>query len=182
MQIGPGNGGVTRADYSKKKLDDKIIEFKLSVEHFSKSGQPKSILLKKICPVCSTTFFTKQSRDEKTTCSRSCSNTFFAERRNRPENHKSYRTICFKHHIKKCVCCDEIKIVEVHHFDGNKKNNSLNNLIPICPTHHKYFHSKFRSEVEDKINLYKENFDKNLNSSCGTNTYTCGVLSNVSNT
>jgi len=54
------------------------------------------------------------------------------------KNNKNYRTICFNYHKKKCVCCEESLIVEVHHFDENKENNSPDNLIPLCPTHHRY--------------------------------------------
>ena len=50
----------------------------------------------------------------------------------------------------------------VHHFDENKKNNLSENLIPICPSHHLYYHSKYRSHVEYKIIEYRNKFINNL--------------------
>lgn len=46
----------------------------------------------------------------------------------------------------------------VHHFDENKKNNTKENLIPLCPTHHQYWHSRYRFLVEGKIVKYIKNF------------------------
>ena len=66
----------------------------------------------------------------------------------------AYRTTCFAHHEKKCIVCGEDKIVAVHHLDGNRENNSLNNLIPLCPTHHQYCHSRHLNEVLPIINKY----------------------------
>ena len=72
----------------------------------------------------------------------------------------SYRTTCFHFHKKECIVCGENKIVEVHHLDENNKNNSPNNLIPLCPTHHKYLHSNYRYLIEDKVNEYIKDFIK----------------------
>ena len=66
-------------------------------------------------------------------------------------------------HEKKCIICDENKIVAVHHFDKNKKNNDPSNLIPLCPTHHQYCHSEYYIDIEDKIIEYKNKWVKNRN-------------------
>lgn len=47
------------------------------------------------------------------------------------------------------------KIVEVHHYDGDRNNNELSNLIPLCPTHHRYWHSKHRSEIKDLVDNFQ---------------------------
>ncbi len=52
----------------------------------------------------------------------------------------NYRSICFNYHKKECVICGEELCIEVHHVDGNRSNNDLSNLVPLCPTHHKYIH------------------------------------------
>ncbi len=98
------------------------------------------------CAVCS-----KPVKNWKngTTCSHSCANKFFRT----GENHgrwkpEVYRSTCFLHHKKECVVCGEDKIVEVHHLDHNKENNDPSNLIPLCPTHHQYWHSQYKSLVE----------------------------------
>lgn len=93
------------------------------------------------------------------TCSYSCSNTLFRSGENNPNyNDEKYRNICFKYHKKECVICGEQNIVAVHHFDKNHQNNSPENLIPLCPTHHQYCHSSFYEQVKDKICEYIKKF------------------------
>ena len=86
---------------------------------------------------------------ENLTCSKNCSNKLWP--RTEPT---SYRTICFKSHDKKCCICGEKNIVEVHHMDENTSNNTPINLIPICPTHHQYWHSRFRHLIEAQVHEY----------------------------
>ncbi len=116
------------------------------------------------CPVCDTEFLSKKAHGRwKTTCSYACSNVHFRSGKDNgqwnPEAsyHKGqvyYRRICFRHHDKKCVICGEDNIVAVHHMDEDHKNNSPENLIPLCPTHHIYVHSKYKNLVEPIINEY----------------------------
>lgn len=73
------------------------------------------------------------------------------------ENSKNYRTICFANHEKKCIVCGETKIVEVHHLNENRKDNSPDNLVPVCPTHHQYIHSRYKNLVMPIIELYLAN-------------------------
>ena len=72
------------------------------------------------------------------------------------KNNSHYRTICFQYHEKKCVVCGEDKVVAVHHFDHNHDNHDPTNLIPMCPTHHGYMHSKHRHLIEATVNAYHE--------------------------
>lgn len=106
----------------------------------------------KLCPVCNTPI--KNWRTSKT-CGYSCSNTLF---RSGPNNgawkDSAYITTCFHHHEKKCVVCDEFRIVEVHHLDENHNNNDPSNLIPLCPTHHKYWHSRYKHLIEKRVLEY----------------------------
>lgn len=86
------------------------------------------------------------------TCSHACANTYFRTGESHPNwKQSSYRTTCFLNHEKRCVVCGEDKIVEVHHLDEDKLNNLPENLIPLCPTHHQYWHSRFRYLIEDKV-------------------------------
>ncbi len=41
---------------------------------------------------------------------------------------------------EKCVVCGFDKVVELHHLDGSKVNGSSENLIGLCPNHHKMIH------------------------------------------
>lgn len=53
---------------------------------------------------------------------------------------------------KKCIICGFEKIVDLHHLDGNKKNNNQSNLIGLCPNHHKMIHNKkYKDEVTKEI-------------------------------
>ena len=99
------------------------------------------------------------------TCSRSCSNTQYRSGTNNgnwkhPDERSDwdvrYRTRCFSYHEKKCVVCGETNIVAVHHMDGDHANETPENLIPLCPTHHAYWHSRFRHLIEEKVLQYIE--------------------------
>ena len=109
------------------------------------------------CPVCSKKFSPRYK--ETVTCSHACANTYFRTGLNNPRNkNATYRTICFHHHGKKCLVCGENKIVSVHHINEDHKDNRPENLVPLCPTHHQYVHSKYKHLVEPLINSYMEKY------------------------
>lgn len=111
------------------------------------------------CMACNKSFVPKYKGV--VTCSHSCSNTYF---RTGPNNGNwkstSYRTTCFHYHKKECVVCGENKIVTVHHLDEDRKNNSPDNLIPLCPTHHQYWHSRHKEDVYDVVMSYINEWKK----------------------
>lgn len=112
----------------------------------------------KECPVCSRPV--KNFRYA-VTCGASCANKKY---RTGPSNgnwkQSAYVTTCFLYHKKECVVCGENLIVEVHHLDGDRSNNDPSNLIPLCSTHHKYWHSRYRHLVEPVILKYLEDWKK----------------------
>lgn len=121
----------------------------------------------KDCPVCGTPFLCKPGHPrEKKTCSHACSNKLFRSGRNNgnfKEDHElkgkiRYATICFRHHEKKCCVCGEDNIVEAHHYDENHLNNDPSNLVPLCPTHHRYVHSRYKHLVIDVVDKYVADF------------------------
>ncbi len=109
------------------------------------------------CPICNGI----KKNLNNTTCSHGCANTYFRSGDNHPnytgKGDRSHRAICFQYHGKYCIVCGESNIVEAHHLDENHSNNSPENLIPLCSTHHKYIHSKFRYLIEDKVLSYIKN-------------------------
>ena len=116
-----------------------------------------------ICPVCDKLFVPNKGKTRtKITCSYSCANKKF---RSGPNNgiwkDDVYRTTCFFHHKKECVICGENKIVAVHHYDENHDNNSPENLVPMCPTHHQYMHSRYKVDIEHIVTNYVKK--KNIN-------------------
>ena len=111
----------------------------------------------KQCVICS-----KKYLGNAKTCSYSCSNKLFRTGENNGNwKQDTYQSTCFLHHKKECVVCGENKIVAVHHFNENHKDNRPENLIPLCPTHHQYFHSRYRNIVEPKILSYLEIWKEN---------------------
>lgn len=62
--------------------------------------------------------------------------------------------VTYKKITKECILCGFIKVVDLHHLDEDKQNNSENNLIGLCPNHHKTLHDyRYREEI---FNLLKE--------------------------
>lgn len=111
----------------------------------------------KQCPVCEEPIENYKTSE---TCSYSCSNTHFRSGESNPNwKQDSYRSTCFAYHNKKCIICDEDKIVSVHHVDENKKNNKPENLLPMCPTHHQYMHSRYRKLIQPKVDRYLSEFN-----------------------
>lgn len=157
-----------------KKVNKLIKEYDIDVSHFDNgaSKHHKYERIVKVCPICDKEFEAlKGHKREKITCSHSCSNTHFRSGEDNPNwkefdnissgSHfsKKYRRLCFSGHEHKCVICGEDKMLDVHHFDENRENNTVENLIPICATHHNYVHSgKYRHEVMDKIIEYRNSF------------------------
>jgi hypothetical protein len=100
-------------------------------------GREMPIHAKDVCPGCYTTLFRLQYNKDW----------------NNEKRHNINVEIC-KNITKKCVICGFDKIVDLHHIDRNRKNNSKDNLIGLCPNHHKMIHHlQFKGEIN---NILKE--------------------------
>ena len=146
---------------NRKLREKKDPNFYCSSE-CSATSQRKWERVEKECPVCEETFIARKNHPkEKTTCSKSCAMSHFKSGENNP-NWKSdsidYRKTCYEYHEKKCVVCGEDKVLDVHHYDGDSNNNKPENLIPLCPTHHRYIHNGYEHLIEDKIESYRKRF------------------------
>ena len=144
---------------SRKKFFNFVTEKNIDITHLRKRKLTYERVVKQ-CPVCGNDFETSiHPKHEKTTCSYACSNTYFRSGKFNPNwKDDTYRSTCFEYHKKECIICGENKIVSVHHYDENRKNNSPENLIPLCPTHHQYVHSRYKDEVIHKVDKYREEF------------------------
>ena len=158
------NGTATR--YVNKMVEKLGLSFEtLKENHFNKYH------IKKICPVCGKEFYTDvgEKGRKQECCSYACSNTYFRSGENNGQyksgvfvSHDAHKIIGFRHHPHRCCVCGEEKIVAIHHYDGNHNNNEPTNLVPLCPTHHQYIHSRFKDEIIDKVDAYVEEFKKNF--------------------
>jgi predicted nucleic acid-binding Zn ribbon protein len=93
---------------------------------------------KKECSICGTSI---KNYNINKTCSRKCGALLNKiNKENKNDTSSDYRNICFRNHGKKCIICNEDLIIEVHHINGNRTNNTPENLIPLCSTHHQYIH------------------------------------------
>jgi hypothetical protein len=116
------------------------------------------------CENCNTSFIVEEReklhpQKESYYCNRSCANSVGGRAKSDKDyslGNLNYRTICEKHHEMKCLVCGEEKIVAVHHVDEDHSNNDPKNLVPLCPTHHQYVHSRYRDEVQPIIDRYIE--------------------------
>ena len=140
-------------------LNKKMIEYNIKFLNPNK-GLIKSMILYKICPTCAKEFTTTKNSKEKTTCSRSCANSYFRSGKNHPNYlGQNYRIKAIEEYGHSCVICDEKNIIEIHHLDENHQNNDINNLIPLCPTHHRYMHSKFKYLILPLIKIWNSSRD-----------------------
>ena len=53
----------------------------------------------------------------------------------------SYRNVCLEKKGEACVICGSTESVVAHHVDGDRSNNDLDNLEPMCRSCHKSVHA-----------------------------------------
>lgn len=80
----------------------------------------------------------------------------------------SYRRKCLEQKRNECYACGSDGYVEVHHIDGNRGNNSLDNLLPLCKSCHSDAHQEPTGEHNNIIirklrQLYNaKNYENNI--------------------
>lgn len=134
---------------------------KCKEDRLSKRKLPKT---KVTCDYCGKEFEKVYPNEKFNFCCRECKDK--AQKLESGEKFKSLRPkhygngICvywekaFKEYPHKCAVCgwdEDEDILEVHHIDSDRSNNSLNNLIILCPTCHR----KITSKKYDLINRTK---------------------------
>ncbi len=84
-----------------------------------------------------------------------CYNTTFHLEKAKNGNYKRYHNIdpaLYKKITEKCLICEFGKVVDLHHLDKNRKNNSPDNMIGLCPNHHSMLHNlKYKDEIKKQI-------------------------------
>jgi hypothetical protein len=59
-----------------------------------------------------------------------------------PADDIGYREKCLRTKGRNCVVCGAADDIVVHHIDGDRDNNQIRNLVPVCKDHHRQIHSK----------------------------------------
>jgi len=84
-----------------------------------------------------------------------CYNFVFHLERIKAHSYKKYHNIdpnLYKKITKSCIICGFDKVVDLHHLDENRENNSEENLVGLCPNHHKMLHDfRYRKEIRVKL-------------------------------
>lgn len=84
-----------------------------------------------------------------------CYNTTFHLQYNKDQNYKKYHNIepeIYKKVTKSCLICGFDKVVDLHHLDKNRKNNSEENMIGLCPNHHRMMHDlRYKEDIRRQI-------------------------------
>lgn len=118
------------------------------------------------CKCCSKVFKVKERekvhpKKDAYYCSRACANSVGGKAKSAKHftvDKAGYRTIAWRYHEKKCIVCEEINVVAVHHMNEDHNDNRPENLVPLCPTHHQYMHSKHKCLIEHKVLEYIKNW------------------------
>jgi len=50
-----------------------------------------------------------------------------------------YRTKCLEAKGEQCEICDTVENIIAYHIDGDRSNNTLENLMPVCESCHRRF-------------------------------------------
>lgn len=52
-----------------------------------------------------------------------------------------YREQCLEEMGEVCYICQSEENIVVHHINGDRDDNSMDNIIPVCEKHHHQIHS-----------------------------------------
>lgn len=160
-----------------KLIREKCVELGLDINHLKPGAYLKNREVSLTCPQCSKPFLaTINTKGEysKLTCGYSCSNKYFAWKQgcknntgslNNPNNPLHYRnilnTFLDKYNLsKECVVCKEKDVLEIHHIDEDRNNNTITNLVYLCPTHHQALHRYRVDKVYIAIANYLDSIEK----------------------
>jgi hypothetical protein len=137
----------------KCKYCDKLFSYK-GIKQHKKSCylNPKNL---KLCVYCNKPIKNYKSN---VTCSHKCG--YKIHTKDLVDGGMNYKLICFNHHEEKCIICGEDLGIEVHHYDENRSNNDPSNLVPLCPTHHKYCRMKdYYYIIKECVDDYVQGLD-----------------------
>jgi hypothetical protein len=136
----------------------------IDYSHFRTSGAYIANLVEVECPLCNKVFQKNMNNSKdlkRVTCSHDCANKYFAWKQG-AKNYKhgeapsTYISKINKYYksnniTPSCVVCNCTDILDVHHIDEDRSNNSIDNLVYLCPNHHSLLHRNKSDLVFNKI-------------------------------
>jgi len=63
----------------------------------------------------------------------------------------SYRRKALEEYGERCMYCGSGEKIEVHHKNGDRNDNRLRNLIPLCKKCHRKLHREGLDGLEDQL-------------------------------
>lgn len=127
----------------------------IDISHFTFNGRPRIEPTIKTCLYCGSKFEAIGSRrSTQTTCSHKCANTYYKPNKKEETTRYSYALAARQAGMTSCAICEETNLVDIHHIDHDRNNNNLDNLVPLCPTHHMYLHRGKADLIMDKLIEY----------------------------
>ncbi len=157
--------GIGYSDHGRntKYLNEYLALNEIAFGTYTGCGRKQTKELRN-CAQCNKEFeaITSQKMTNKQiTCSNYCSNNYkkFKEDRlnNRLFAEESYRVAARNAGMHSCCICGESEVLDIHHIDEDRDNNSVSNLMPLCPTHHMYIHRGKSHLIFDKMVEYLDN-------------------------
>lgn len=64
---------------------------------------------------------------------------------------EAYRQKCLNEKGEQCDNCGSTENIEVHHIDGDRTNDDLDNLLPLCRDCHSRLHRSGLGGLEDEL-------------------------------
>lgn len=139
-----------------KRGNGKFCSLKCSAVYRGKT-RSAALLPNTVCDFCSTNFYRSESKRKTKSglvfCSRSCKDSAQNMNNERfsnmwPSHYKidgssDYRRIALRSKELKCERCgydEHGEIIQVHHMDHDRNNNSIDNLELLCPNCHAIEH------------------------------------------
>ena len=120
--------GLCYSCYKKKYVSRKII--------CENCGREKNLHAKGLCSGCYNTIYFGDYTKNKRLANR----------------HKIDIKIVENFRETGCIICGWKKSLDIHHIDQDKNNSSIENLLPLCPNHHKALHSKrYQKETIEEL-------------------------------
>lgn len=176
------SGYITRNSNILVKCEKHNYEFTTRYENIARDSRAHHICplcqeedknrnkISMICDYCGKEFHKTPSkiRSEFNFCCRECKD--MAQRMSsgkkfdemRPNHYDTgehnYRKHSFAKYEHKCAVCgwnEDEDVLEVHHIDENRNNNSVNNLIILCPTCHRKL-TTHKYELVDRKTIIKK--------------------------